>query len=169
MRIIVYHAEECDPKKCTSIRLGKKGKIKVTNKLNKIPKGAIILDPYAEKALSIEDKESILKNGLAALDCSWKRIERSAFIFKGAKYHRSLPFLVAANPTNYGRPCILSTAEALAATFYIIGLKDIARDLMSLFKWGPHFIELNRELLDAYSHAENSMEVVTIQNEFIGG
>ncbi len=169
MRIIVYHAGECNPKKCTALKLAKKGKIKIIRILNKIPKGAIILDPFAEKSLSPEDKETILKNGLFAFDCSWKKIQGSFFILKGAKYHRSLPYLVAANPTNYGKPCILSTAEAIAATFYIIGLKHNAVDVMSQFKWGPHFLMLNRELLDEYSTAKNSLEVVKIQNEFIGG
>ncbi len=81
----------------------------------------------------------------------------------------SLPFLVAANPTNYGKPCKLSTAEAIAATFYIVGLKDNAVEIMSQFKWGPHFLELNRELLEEYSSAKTSAEVVKIQNRFIGG
>jgi pre-rRNA-processing protein TSR3 len=40
---------------------------------------------------------------------------------------------------------------------------------MSQFKWGPHFLKLNEELLEAYSHAKTSIEVVNIQNEFIGG
>jgi pre-rRNA-processing protein TSR3 len=39
---------------------------------------------------------------------------------------------------------------------------------MSPFKWGPHFLELNHELLEAYSLAKSSKEVVKIQNEFIG-
>jgi rRNA small subunit aminocarboxypropyltransferase len=168
MKTTVYHAEECNPKKCTTIKLAKQDKVKVVTKLIMIPKGAVILDPFAEKSVSVEDKEIIMKNGLVAIDCSWKKIDKSSILFKGSKYHRSLPYLVAANPTNYGKPCILSTAEALAATFYIIGLKNIARDLMSQFKWGPHFLKLNYELLEAYSHAKSSMKIVKIQNEFIG-
>lgn len=169
MKVVVYHAEECDRRKCTTIRLARHGKVKVVTKLNMLPTGAIILDPFAEKAISIEDRETIDEKGIVALDCSWKKIDKSSILFKGRKYHRSLPFLVAANPTNYGKPCILSTAEAIAATFYIVGLKNNAIQIMSQFKWGPHFIELNKELLEAYSLAKTSMEVVKIQNKFIGG
>lgn len=167
MKIVVYHAEECDRKKCTTVKLGKKGKVKVVTKLNMVPTGSIILDPYSQKALSREDKDVIMKKGLVGLDCSWKRLAKVPYRLKTGKNSRSLPFMIAANPTNYGKPCILSTAEAIAASFYIIGFKDIAIDIMSQFKWGPHFLKLNEELLEAYSHAENSLEVVKIQKEFL--
>lgn len=167
MRIIVYHAEECDRKKCTTVKLGKQGKVKVVTKLNMVPTGAIILDPYAPKALSVEDKEIVMEKGLVGLDCSWKRLAKVPYRLKTGKNSRSLPFLIAANPTNYGKPCILSTAEAIAASFYIIGFKDIATDIMSTFKWGPHFLKLNEELLESYSKAKNSLEVVEIQNKYL--
>ena len=169
MKVVIYHAEECDRRKCTTLKLARGEKVKVVNKLHMLPIGAIVLDPFSEKALSPEDRKTVEEKGITALDCSWKRINKSSAMFKGRKNHRSLPFLVAANPTNYGRPCILSTAEAIAATFYIVGLKDIAIDIMSQFKWGPHFLELNHELLEAYLHAKTSMEVVNIQNDYIGG
>lgn len=167
MRIVVYHAEECDRKKCTTVKLGKQGKIRVVTKLNMIPAGAIIMDPYSQKALSREDKETVMKKGLVGLDCSWKRLDEVPFRLKTGKNSRSLPFLIAANPGNYGKPCILSTAEAIAAGFYIIGFKDIAVDIMSRFKWGPHFLKLNEELLESYSKAKNSLEVVEIQNKYL--
>lgn len=169
MKVVVYHAEQCDRKKCTSIKLAKQDKIKLVTRLNILPKDALVLDPYAEKAVSSEDRETVIKNGIVGLDCSWKKINKSSAMFKGKRNHRSLPFLVAANPTNYGKPCILSTAEAIAATFYIVGLKNNAIQIMSQFKWGPHFLKLNQELLEAYSQAKTSVEVVKIQNEFIGG
>ncbi|HEX3014377.1 MAG TPA: DUF367 family protein [Methanobacterium sp.] len=167
MKIVVYHAEECDRKKCTTVKLGKQGKVKVVTKLNQLPKGAIVLDPYSQKALSVEDRETIIEKGLVGLDCSWKRLDKVPYRIKTGKNSRSLPFMIAANPTNYGKPCILSTAEAIAASFYIIGFKDIAEDIMSQFKWGPHFLKLNEELLESYSKAKSSLEIVEIQNEYI--
>jgi Uncharacterized conserved protein len=167
MKIVVYHAEECDRKKCTTVKLGKQGKVKVVTKLNQLPTSAIVLDPYSPKSLSVEDRETVMEKGLVGLDCSWKRLDKVPYRIKTGKNSRSLPFMIAANPTNYGKPCILSTAEAIAASFYIIGFKDIATDIMSGFKWGPHFLTLNEELLERYSKAKSSLEVVEIQNEYI--
>ncbi|MBI5458533.1 DUF367 family protein [Methanobacterium sp.] len=168
-KIVIYHTEQCDPKKCTTRKLARQRQIRMVSRLNQIPRGALVLDPFSPKSVSPEDHDLVVEKGIVGLDCSWKRIDKSAAMFRGAATHRSLPFLVAANPTNYGKPCILSTAEAVAATLYIVGLKDNAIQIMSHFKWGPHFLELNYELLEAYSQARSSREVVDIQNEFIGG
>jgi pre-rRNA-processing protein TSR3 len=78
-----------------------------------------------------------------------------------------LPYLIAANPVNYGTPTKLSTVEALAAALYIAGLSDEAQMILSKFKWGPEFLRLNQRFLDAYSRAKNSEEVVKLQNEFM--
>ena len=44
---------------------------------------------------------------------------------------------------------------------------DEARDILNGFKWGHTFLELNHDLLESYSEANTSAEVVQIQNEFL--
>lgn len=166
MRLVVYNARECDPKKCTTVKLGHAGKIEVVYQLKDLPSGAVLLDPFAQKALSRADAERAEARGVIALDCSWKNIRQIGGLRRRAA-PRSLPYLVAANPTHYGRPTTLSTAEALAAALFILGAPDRARDVLNVFKWGHSFLELNREALEAYARAGSSEEVVRVQREFI--
>jgi len=79
---------------------------------------------------------------------------------------RCLPVLVAGNPVNFGIPTKLSTVEALAAALYISAFKEEATELLSMFKWGNTFLELNRERLERYATAKDSTEIVEMQNEF---
>jgi len=80
---------------------------------------------------------------------------------------RCLPYLVAANPVNYGVPTKLSTVEALASALYIANHREEADRLLSIFKWGPNFVELNRQLLESYANARDSSGVVEVQKRFI--
>ena len=145
----------------------KQGKCKIVYKIHQIPRGAVVLNPFSEKAVSYEDRPLVENKGVVGLDCSWNEVTRSKKFFSLSKYHRSLPFLIATNPVNYGKPCILSTVEAISATLYITRFKDEARDLMNGFKWGHTFLELNHDLLEAYSEADTSAEVVRVQNDFL--
>jgi pre-rRNA-processing protein TSR3 len=164
--IIVYHAGQCDPKKCTGTRLGRMHKAKIVKNMRFIPQGSVVLNPVSEVAFSPADKENVLKSGLVALDCSWKQAEK-IFNASRAGAQRSLPYLLAANPINTYKPVKLSTAEALAAGLYILDFQNEASDVMSVFKWGHSFITLNREWLDAYAECKTSSEVVQVQQEIM--
>ena len=80
---------------------------------------------------------------------------------------RALPYLVAANPVNFGKPFKLSTVEALAAALFIIGEPARAEEILGKFSWGHVFLELNREPLSEYASARDSTEVVNIQREYL--
>jgi pre-rRNA-processing protein TSR3 len=165
--LILYHANQCDPKKCTGRKLAKFGYARVIKSIRQIPKNAIILNPAAQKALSIEDAYYAKVHGIAVLDCSWKKSEELLFKLRSRGISRALPYLVAANPTNFGKPFKLSTVEAFAAALYIIDNKGQAETIMNKFKWGPHFLKMNEIPLTEYSKAKNSAEVVEIQNDFL--
>jgi len=77
-----------------------------------------------------------------------------------------LPYLLAANPVNYGKPFVLSSVEAFAAALVILGHPDEAVSILSKFAWGEQFMVLNREPLAAYAAAEDSSGVVAAQAEF---
>ena len=78
---------------------------------------------------------------------------------------RRLPALLAGNPTNYAVRGKLSTAEALAAALFITHFTTEAERILSLFKWGPTFLALNREPLEAYAEASLS-NLPNVEAEF---
>jgi len=168
VKIVVYHAGQCDPKKCTTLKLKRHSLVHVVRQIRMLPKGAVVLNPLSKKAFSPEDRERIERSGLAALDCSWEHAHKilSANL-KLRRVSRCLPFLVAGNPVNYSLPTKLSTVEALSAALFIAGFREKAFRLLSLFKWGHTFIDLNQERLEAYAKARNSKQIVEIQKSFI--
>lgn len=168
VKIIVYHAGQCDPKKCTALKLKRHGMAHLIRKMRLLPKGAVVLNPLSKIAFSPADKWRIENFGLVALDFSWEHAEEA--LLKSVKgTSRCLPYLIAGNPVNFGAPTKLSTAEALAAALYIAGFKDEANQLLSIFKWGRTFLEINRERLETYAKAKSSIDVVKLQDRFIKG
>jgi pre-rRNA-processing protein TSR3 len=166
VRIVVYQAGQCDPRKCTALKLGRHGMVRIVNQIRFLPKRAVVLNPYSEVAFSPAERRRIEDFGLAGLDFSWERTEK--VLPKHVRgTSRCLPILIAGNPVNYGKPTKLSTAEALAAALYIVGFKADAAELLSIFKWGHTFLEMNREKLEAYSSAKNSTEIVALQETFL--
>ncbi|MCU4926603.1 DUF367 family protein [Halobacteria archaeon AArc-dxtr1] len=163
MEVHVYYEGDDDPKKCTARRLEKFDRAILHRSMSAVPYG-VVLNPHAEQALSPADAEEALGT-LVALDCSWESAEAAAFSMPGV--HRALPFLVAANPVNFGRPFELTTAEALAAALCIFGENEAAADLLEPLRWGETFLELNEEPLRRYADCADSTEVVAVQSEYL--
>ncbi|HLF16285.1 MAG TPA: DUF367 family protein [Candidatus Thermoplasmatota archaeon] len=168
IEVLVYYAAEDDPKRNTALRLEQRGKAKLLRKVEKVPDQAVLLNPFAKKAVSREDLEAMRKHGLVALDCSWKHAEQAFPALLGRTRSRTLPFLVAANPVNWGKPFVLSTAEALGAALHIVGEERQARDLLSAVTFGESFLELNKNPLADYARCATSAEVVKAQMAYLG-
>jgi pre-rRNA-processing protein TSR3 len=162
MPLYAYRDNSCDPRKCTVKKLERAGFLKIITKIPQIPRNTLLLDPTAEQALSPADR---FVRSVTALDCSWEVLDTGAV--RSWRIRRALPFLMAANPVNFGKPCKLSSIEALAAALYILGEKDRAATVLSKVNWGIRFLEVNEEPLDLYANAKDSTEVVKIQALYI--
>lgn len=166
MKLYVYDAGQCDPKKCTAKKLARLGLITSLNMIRKIPYKTIVLIPIADKALSPPDRA--FTKSITVFDCSWKKIaDFEEALMRMKRKKRALPYLIAVNPVNYGKPFILSSVEAFAAALFILGEKEHAKLLLEKFTWGEEFLRLNEERLLAYAGAKDSREVIEMQKRFM--
>ncbi len=147
-----------DPKKATGARL-----LRLGIALKFMRGSPLTLNPLSLRLISPRDGEIIRKRGILAIDASWRRINEVRWPRTPS---RRLPFLVAANPINYGLPEYLSTAEAIAAALLITGFYEEGWRVLSAFKWGPEFYRINEERLEAYSKAEDEGEVRRLSEDF---
>lgn len=160
--ILAYRDNTCDPKKCTVKKLERAGLIRIVRRISAIPRNSLLLDPTAEQALSPADRAI---KSITVLDCSWEVLDTGSL--RSWRIRRALPFLVAANPVNFGKPCMLSSVEALAAALYILGEEQQAHDILGKVSWGIRFLEVNKEPLELYAAAKDSTDVVRIQQMYL--
>jgi len=119
----------------------------------------VVISPNAKRTLSPADRELMEQYGAAVVECSWVRVKEVPWAKIGGKCERLLPYLVAANSVNYGRPWRLNCVEALAATFYICGHEDWAHEVVTHFSYGETFLEINSQVLKRYAACTTEQEV----------
>ncbi|MBS3922537.1 MAG: DUF367 family protein [Nitrosarchaeum sp.] len=158
LQVLMFYQD--DPKKCTAAKMVKFG---IAKSIKKIGNKGLVLDPFSEKTLLPKDKSLI--NSIVGIDCSWTLADQ-AFSKKFSGITRKLPPLLAGNPVNYAKLNKLTTAEALAASLFILGFKDDAFAILDKFKWGHTFYDLNQNLLNEYSKLESEDQINIILKEY---
>lgn len=156
---------QCDKRRCSGTKLARAGLVSEL-RLGR-PWPGVVLTPVGRQTVSAEDAPLVASRGLAVVDCSWNRLDDVPFGKTRGAAPRLLPWLLAANPVNYGRPCKLSCAEALAAALAICGEGGAARTVMAKFKWGDSFFALNGELLGRYAACATAADVIRAQDEYL--
>jgi pre-rRNA-processing protein TSR3 len=163
-KIFTLEMRQDDPTKCTSAKMRKFGFVRSIHR-ERIPRNAIVLNPAAAQVLGMNDKGNVSRFGLVVIDCSWNLAENVfRFAFKGIQ--RRLPALLAGNPTNYAKVGRLSSVEAVGAALYIIGFKEASQRVLSLYKWGHTFFELNHDPLEDYALAIDQNEILEIERAY---
>ena len=160
MRLQVLMLYQDDPKKCTAAKLVRLGLARGVRRIG--PRG-LVLDPFAGDVLLPRDRS--LASSIVGIDCSWNLAERSFSRGYGG-LRRKLPPLLAGNPVNYAKLSKLTTVEAISAALCIMGFRRQALELLGKFSWGHTFLELNQNLLEAYSAMRDPCEVDSVVRDF---
>ncbi|KAI5790693.1 RLI and DUF367 domain protein [Peziza echinospora] len=160
-----WDLQHCDPKRCSGkrlIRLGMMRELRIGQK-----HGGVIITPEGKIPVSPSDQPLLEEYGAAVVECSWARLQEVPFSRIGGKCERLLPYLIAANTVNYGKPWRLNCVEALAAAFAICNHMDWAEMILEPFSYGKPFLEINSDLFARYSKCENAQEIQKAQEEYL--
>lgn len=155
----------CDPKRCSGKKLMKLGMMRELHLGQR--HGGVIITPNGKKVISPADRELMDHFGAAVVECSWARTKEVQWNKVGGKCERLLPYLVAANTVNYGKPWRLNCVEALAAAFAICGHLDWAEQILAPFSYGPSFLEINSTLLKKYAACADEAAVKRTEEEWM--
>ena len=119
----------------------------------------VIISPNAKQTISPADRELMEQYGAAVVECSWARVKEVPWARIGGKCERLLPYLVAANSVNYGKPWRLNCVEALGAAFYICGHPEWAEEVLSHFSYGQAFLDINSSILKRYAACTDEADI----------
>jgi pre-rRNA-processing protein TSR3 len=75
--------------------------------------------------------------------------------------------MVAVNPVNYGKAFKLSCVEAFSATLFLAGFYNEADFLLSHFKWGSSFLDVNKEIFDQYKNCQTAEELKQVGEKYV--
>ncbi|AQZ10253.1 TSR3 (YOR006C) [Zygosaccharomyces parabailii] len=165
VKLAMWDFDHCDPKRCSGKKLERLGLIKSLRVGQKFQ--GIVVTPNGTGVVCPNDRPLVEENGASVVECSWARLEEVPFNRIGGRHERLLPYLVAANQVNYGRPWKLNCVEALAACFAIVGRMDWSSELLSHFSYGPSFLEINAELLEIYQQCSDSDSVKAAEKAWL--
>ena len=168
MRVKIYAIllREDDPLKNTAIKMIRAGLVEETRK-RLLKSKILVLNPYSKDYLGPWYRDIAVNYGILVVDASWHRL--TPLVFRDLKgIHVKLPPLLPGNPINYGKPCILSSIEAVAASLHILGFTSEYWAFLGLYKWMKTFHELNKELLKAYSSVNSLSELLQVIREYWG-
>ncbi|KAF8961735.1 hypothetical protein BDZ97DRAFT_1827743 [Flammula alnicola] len=163
--VAMWDFDHCDPRRCSGKKLSRLGLIKELRVGSRFR--GIVVSPKGKQVISPSDRDIILANGLAVVECSWARLDDVPFNKIASPHERLLPYLLATNPTNYGKPWRLNCVEALAAAFYITGFDSYAEKLLGSFGWGGSFYKVNRSFLERYKTCTTSADIDAIQEKIM--
>lgn len=164
-KLAMWDFNHCDPKRCSGKKLERLGLIRdlrVGQKFN-----GIVVTPNGKGVVCPNDRQIVEEFGVSVVECSWARLDEIPFNKIGGKNERLLPYLIAANSVNYGKPWRLNCVEAIAACLAIVGHEDWAAQILENFSWGLNFLEVNRELLEIYKQCTDSASVKIAEQEFL--
>ncbi|PPR01123.1 hypothetical protein CVT26_016065 [Gymnopilus dilepis] len=163
--VAMWDFDHCDPRRCSGKKLSRLGLIKELRVGSRFR--GVVVSPKGKQVISPSDREIILAGGLAVVECSWARLDDVPFNKIASPHERLLPYLLATNPTNYGKPWRLNCVEALAAAFYITGFDSYGEKLLSSFGWGGSFLEVNRQFLEKYKTCKTSDDINAMQDKIM--
>ncbi|KEY67968.1 hypothetical protein S7711_02173 [Stachybotrys chartarum IBT 7711] len=155
----------CDPKRCSGKRLMRLGLMRELHMGQR--HNGVIITPNGKHVVSPADRDLMDQYGAAVVECSWARTKEVQWNKVGGKCERLLPYLVAANTVNYGKPWRLNCVEALAAAFYICGHPDWAEQALAPFSYGQSFLEINGTLLKKYAACADEAGVKATEQEWM--